>query len=100
MFNVSFGEIWTKERRLILIKSLSIILESSLLVQIKKQSYIDNIGLSDLDMGRLTVKTQQADMILEQANMKVKRWIVSGDSQGEVEAGDLSDNLTLEDVEI
>ena len=69
-------------------------------VQIKQQSYVDNIGLTDLNVGRLAEKTQQADKILGHANMKVKRWIVSGDSQGEVEAGNLSDNLTLEDAEI
>ena len=69
-------------------------------MQIKQQSYIDNIGLTNLDVGRLAEKTQQADKILEHANMKVKMWIVSGDSQGEVEVGNLSDNLTLEDAEI
>ena len=69
-------------------------------VQIKQQSYIDDIGLTDLDVGRLAEKTQQADKILEHTNMKVKRWIVSGDSQGKVEVGKLSDDLTLEDADI
>ena len=69
-------------------------------MQIKQQSYIDNIWLTDLDVGRLAEKTQQADKILEHANMKVKRWIVSGDSQGEVEDRYLSDNLMVENAGI
>ena len=69
-------------------------------MQIKQQSYVDNIVLTDLDVGRLAEKTQLADQILIHAKMMVKRWIVCGDSQGEVEAGNLSDNLTLEDAEI
>ena len=32
--------------------------------------------------------------------MKVKKWIISGDNQDEVEVGNLMDSLTLEDVEI
>ena len=32
--------------------------------------------------------------------MKVKKWIISGDNQDEVEVGNLTHNLTLEDVEI
>ena len=68
--------------------------------QLKNQSYVDDIGLTDLDEERLAEKTQQADEILKHANMKVKRWIVSGDGQSEVEVGNLTNNLTLEDAEI
>ena len=50
-------------------------------VQIKEQSYVHNIGLTDLDVERLAEKTQQTDKILEHTNMKAKRWIMSGDSQ-------------------
>ena len=32
--------------------------------------------------------------------MKVKKWIISGDNQEEVEVSNLRDSLTLEDVEI
>ena len=32
--------------------------------------------------------------------MKVKKWIISGDNQEEVEVGNLRDSLTLEDIEI
>ena len=43
--------------------------------QLKNQSYVDNVGLTDLDNEKLAGKTQQADDILNKANMKVKRWI-------------------------
>ena len=58
--------------------------------QLKNQSYVDNIGLTDLDVEKLAVKTKQAVEIPGHANMKVKRWIVSGDYQDEVEVGSLS----------
>ena len=41
----------------------------------------------DLDVERLAEKTQHADKILGHPNMKVNRWIVSGDSQSGVEVG-------------
>ena len=69
-------------------------------VQLKNQSYVDNIGLMDLDVERLEEKTQQACRVLEHANIKVKQWIVSGDCQDEVDVGNLSNNLMLEDMEI
>ena len=49
-------------------------------VQIKHESFVNVIGLTDLDVGGLAEKTQQADKILRHANMKVKKWIVLGES--------------------
>ena len=40
--------------------------------QLKNQSYVDNIRLTDLDEESLEVKTLQADKVLEHANMKLK----------------------------
>ena len=41
--------------------------------QIKNQSYVDDIRLTNLDDEKLARKTQQVDEILNHANMKVKR---------------------------
>lgn len=65
--------------------------------QLKNQSNIDNIGLTDLDSEKLMGKTQQADKILNHTNMKVKKWIVSEDNQDEVEVGSLLNCLIPED---
>lgn len=66
--------------------------------QLKNQSYVDDIGQTDLNDEIMAEKTQQADKIINHANMKVKKWIVSGDNQDEVEVGDLSNCLTPEEV--
>ena len=40
--------------------------------QLKNQSYVDDIGLTDVDNQKLAGKTKQADEVLNHANMKVK----------------------------
>ena len=61
---------------------------------------MDNIKLTDLDDVKLVEKTKQTNVVLRHANMKVKRWIFSGEDQGDVKVGNLTDSLTLEDVKI
>ena len=48
----------------------------------------------------LAGKTKQADEVLAHANMKIKRWIVSGDNQDDVEVGSLVNCLTTEEAEV
>ena len=41
-------------------------------MQLKNQSYEDDIGLTDSDNQKLAEKTKQADEVLNLANIKVK----------------------------
>ena len=49
--------------------------------QIKKKSYVDDLGITGRNKQEVCQRTKEADSILEHANMKVKKWIYSGDSQ-------------------
>ena len=68
--------------------------------QLREQSYMDDIGLTDTKMDILIKKNEQADKVLDHAGMKIKKWIFSGDDQNNVEVGSITDKLTTEDVEL
>ena len=55
--------------------------------QVKKESYVDDdLGITAAwDKRELRLKTSQADEILEDAGMEVKRWIYSGEEPDEVQ---------------
>ena len=57
--------------------------------QLINKSYVDDLGLTDKTMDMLRKRTYEADEILKHANMRVKRWIFSGDSsQDPVQLGE------------
>ena len=71
--------------------------------QIKQQSYVDDIGLTDSSRLGLETRIKEADIILDHANMPVKGWIFSGDDdrkEEEIEMGDVTNCLTAEDQEM
>ena len=41
------------------------------------------------------MRTQEADIILAHAGMKIKSWVFSGDEASSMEIGDIDDNLPL-----
>ena len=66
--------------------------------QLKRQSYVDDIGLTDNSKKGLDIKMKEADIVLKHANMKVKGWVCSGDdNRGSMEMGDVTSCLTAED---
>ena len=52
--------------------------------QIKTNSYVDDLGLVELNHLNLTDRMIEVNIILEDAGMEVKNWIVSGSSQTSV----------------
>ena len=50
------------------------------MAQLRNKSYVDDIGLTAENKSTLMERTKEADAILAHANMKVKKWIISGES--------------------
>ena len=48
-------------------------------IQLKKKSYVDDLGLTGKNAEALIKRTLEADQILNHANMRVKKWVFSGD---------------------
>ena len=48
-------------------------------IQLKKKSYVDDLGLTGKNKEALIKRTLEADQILSHANMRVKKWVFSGD---------------------
>ena len=67
-------------------------------VQLKSNSYVDDLGLTGRNREEIRRRTAEADKILAYGNMKVKRWVYSGDKETIREIGDVTENLTLEDT--
>ena len=68
--------------------------------QLKGKSYVDDLGLTAEDQDELKKRTIEADSILLHANMHVKKWVYSGDSQCEsVEVGDTLNTALSLDLE-
>ena len=68
--------------------------------QLGSNSYVDDLGLTASGKEELEVRTKEADIILKHANMKVKRWIVSGEGSERLELGDITGCLTMEDAPV
>ena len=69
--------------------------------EIKDSSYVDDLGLTAEDKVSQRKKCKEADEILEHANMKVHKWIVSGDLEDPVEIGQGGELvLTAEEVSV
>ena len=66
-------------------------------IQIKDKSYVDDLGLTGNNRAEIEARTREADEILSHANMKIKRWVYSGDPLSSVEIGDCSEVLPIED---
>ena len=67
--------------------------------QLKKKSYVDDLGLTADNAEDLRKRTMEADKILKHANMKVKQWVLSGDSQeSAIEVGEAV-SVVLEDID-
>ena len=47
--------------------------------KLKKKSYVDDLGLTGKNAEALIKRTLEADQILNHANMRVKKWVFSGD---------------------
>ena len=59
--------------------------------QLKRKSYVDDLGITAKDMKTLKQQTYKADLVLKHANMKVKRWVYSGDTLASpVDVGEVS----------
>ena len=67
-------------------------------IQLKKNSYVDDLGLTGESREEIRRRTVEADKILAYGNMKVKRWVYSGDKETMMEIGDVAENMTLEDT--
>ena len=65
--------------------------------QLKKNSYVDDIGLTGRTREEIQCRTEEADTILAHAGMRVKQWVFSGDVADNMELGDIVENLPLED---
>ena len=68
--------------------------------QLKDGSYVDDLFNVDEDMPALKERTQEADTILAHAGMSVHKWIYSKESGGTVEMGNITDNLSADEVEL
>ena len=66
--------------------------------QIKDNSYVDDLGLTGETKAEIRNRVKQADEILAHANMKIKRWVFSGESSDSVEIGELGSNAGLEET--
>ena len=51
--------------------------------QLREKSYVDDLGLTARNQEDLKKRTLEADIILKHANMRVKKWMYSGDNSGE-----------------
>ena len=66
-------------------------------VQMKNNSYVDDLGLTGGTRAEIETRVREADVILEHANMAVKKWIFSGDDE-QVDIGDLGDSVPEEET--
>ena len=67
-------------------------------IQLRDNSYVDDLGLTGKAAAELRKRTEEADIILKHAGMKVKRWVYSGDDVGALQIGDVDNGLPLEEV--
>ena len=68
--------------------------------QIRKKSYVDDLGLTGNNMNDLRQRTMEADCVLKHANMHVKRWTYSGDTETScVNVGENAMNVNSENTE-
>ena len=65
--------------------------------QLMGNSYVDDVGLTGKDMAEIKRRTKEADEILGHANMRIKKWIYSGENTQHVDIGEISGSLPLED---
>ena len=56
--------------------------------QLQQKSYVDDLGLTAKNLRVLKQRTEEADQILSHANMRIKKWVYSGDKCGEVTIGE------------
>ena len=55
--------------------------------QLKDKSYVDDLGMTAGNMSELKERTSEADIILSHANMRVKQWTYSKESQMSIPVG-------------
>ena len=58
---------------------------------------MDDVGVTGKSREEAGIRTREADEILLHANMKIKKWIYSGDKVGKIDMGDLNGKLGLEE---
>ena len=54
---------------------------------------MDDVGVTGKSREEAEIRTKEADEILLHANMKIKKWIYSGDKVGKIDMGDLNGKL-------
>ena len=59
--------------------------------QLQQKSYVDDLGLTGKNLSVLIQRTTEADQILHHANMRIKKWIYSGDMCEEVTIGETAE---------
>ena len=64
--------------------------------QLKNNSYVDDLGVTGSSKADILARTQEADRILQHANMTVKKWVYAGDSSP-VEIGGTSSALEVDE---
>ena len=70
-------------------------------IQLKKKSYVDDLGLTGKNAEALIKRTLEADQILNHANMRVKKWVFSGDGVDSiVRVGESPNSLLSESREV
>ena len=65
--------------------------------QLKRNSYVDDLGLTGNSMEEIKARAEEADVILTHANMQVKRWVFSGDGE-QIGIGEVQENMSLEET--
>ena len=65
--------------------------------QLREKSYVDDIGLTAKSKSALRKRILEADEILGHANMRIKKWVCSGDSSEKISIGDASESAGFED---
>ena len=66
-------------------------------LQLKENSYVDDLGLTGNTLEEIKLRVEEADKILDSGGFHVKNWVFSGDSEA-VSIGDIRECLPLEDV--
>ena len=66
--------------------------------QLKGNSYVDDVGLTAKSIAEALVRVREANEILGHANMKIKKWVFSGDEDLPMDIGDLDGRLPVEDA--
>ena len=61
-----------------------------------KSRYVDDLGVTGSSKADILARTQEADRILQHANMTVKKWVYAGDSSP-VEIGSTSNVLAVDE---